>query len=74
MYSYLVLIFWGLRGSKTITIFFSATASKITKLLDSCNEGTITNFDPLSFTHSVVYDDADEDLELKMWREIIISM
>ena len=36
--------------------------------------GTITNFDPLSFTHSVLYDDADEDPGLQMWREIIISI
>jgi len=67
----------GHQGAAIALLQAGAIAKRVKILWSHDNEffgGTITNFDPLSFTHSVVYDDADEDLELKMWREIIISM
>lgn len=36
--------------------------------------GTVTRFNPLTFTHSITYDDGDEDIDLKLWQETVISI
>jgi len=67
----------GHQGAAIALLQARAIGKRVKILWSHDNEffaGTITNFDPLSFTHSVVYDDADEDLGLKMWQEIIILM
>jgi|TARA_B100000524_G_C23377692_1_gene271953 hypothetical protein len=67
----------GHQGAAIALLQARAVGKRVKILWSHDNEffgGTITNFDPLSFTHSVLYDDADEDPGLQMWREIIISI